>query len=146
MLKKTFLAFSVYLLTASFAFAETHIGDFKSVSGTVSVTRQGARVVPEAGSPLMQGDILVTGQDGKSGVSFMDGTRVAVGPNSELVVAEYRFVPLDKEYAFDMQLRKGEAAYASGRMGKLAPEAVKFSTPQTSLGIRGTTFVVRVEQ
>jgi hypothetical protein len=40
---------------------------------------------------------------------------------------------------------KGTVAYISGLIGKLSPESVRVETPTASIGIRGTKFVVKVE-
>lgn len=127
------------------AWAEEGVANFKSVAGSVTLERGGKAAATEPGGRLLVGDVLRTGADGEAGISFVDGTRVSVGPNSELEVVEYRFRPINKDYAFDLLMKRGEAAYSSGRLGKLAPDAVKFRTPQATLGIRGTKFLVRVE-
>jgi hypothetical protein len=39
---------------------------------------------------------------------------------------------------------KGVAAYVSGRMAKLAPDAVRLETPAAIVGVRGTTVAIKV--
>jgi hypothetical protein len=38
------------------------------------------------------------------------------------------------------------AAYVSGRIAKLAPDAVRLETPAAIVGVRGTTVVLRASQ
>lgn len=133
------------LLSTTFAWAGAPAANFVTLAGAVTLEREGKASKPAPGNQLLVGDVLHTGPDGQAGVSFLDGTRIAVGPNSELVVVEYRFLPIDKAYSFDVHMKRGEAAYSSGRLGKLAPDVVKFRTPQTTIGIRGTKFLVRVD-
>jgi len=39
---------------------------------------------------------------------------------------------------------KGTASYLSGIIGHQSPESVKFRTPEATIGIRGTHFLVKV--
>jgi len=39
---------------------------------------------------------------------------------------------------------RGAAAYVSGRIAKLSPDAVRLETPQAIVGVRGTTLAIRV--
>jgi hypothetical protein len=80
-----------------------------------------------------------------AGISFRDGTRVAVGPSSELLLRNYVFRPKDAVYAFDLHLAHGSALYSSGTLAKVAPTTVKISTPNAMIGVRGTRFIVEAD-
>jgi hypothetical protein len=134
-----------FLLCAPGAQAQESIATLKSVSGQVWVVRDGDSFSGQPNMDLVESDTLATGADSAAGVSFMDGTRISLGPSSEMEIKSYHFAPRDKDYAFDVHFQKGTAVYSSGRLGKLSPEDVQLSTPQAVLGIRGTTFLVRVE-
>jgi hypothetical protein len=41
---------------------------------------------------------------------------------------------------------RGVVAYVSGRIAKLAPDAVRIETPAAILGVRGTTLAIRIDQ
>lgn len=120
-------------------------GDVKNISGTVSVQRGDTRTVPRVGDKIQVSDSIRTGSDGSIGISFVDGTRLSLGPSSELSVQEYLFAPLQGEFGFAVSLFKGTAAYTTGKLGKLSPESVKITTPQATIGIRGTSFVLKVD-
>lgn len=79
------------------------------------------------------------------GISFNDGTRIAIGSKSILVIDNYLFAPSRKDFRFDLSLQKGTAVFESGKISKLAPEKVHFKVPQGVIGIRGTKFVVEAE-
>lgn len=126
--------------------AETEAaGDIKNIAGTVHVQRAGASLVPVVGDKVQAMDSIRTGSDGSIGISFVDGTRVSLGPSSEFSVQEYLFAPLEGDFSFAAKLFKGTAAYTSGKIGKLSPSSVKITTPQATIGIRGTSFVLKVD-
>lgn len=125
--------------------AAENAGDIKTVSGTVQIQRDKERIIPVVGDLVQASDKISTGADGSIGISFVDGTRLSLGPSSEVDLRSYLFAPMESSFAFDMQLVKGTAAYVTGRLGKLAPASVKIATPQATIGIRGTSFVLKVE-
>jgi hypothetical protein len=134
------------LLASGHAFAEeTSIGSVKTVEGEAFIERGDQNIVAAINLRLFQNDTLITGTDGKLGVIFKDDTVLSLGPDSRLTVDEFIFDPAKDNFSMITRLLKGTAAYLSGKIGKLAPEAVKFETPVASLGIRGTRFVAKVE-
>src|SRR5690348_11398288 len=67
------------------------IGRIKTASGQASVQR-GAQTLPAApGQTLSVKDVLVTGADGRIGVTFIDNSRFAVGPNARIALSEFQF-------------------------------------------------------
>jgi hypothetical protein len=40
---------------------------------------------------------------------------------------------------------RGVTAYVSGRLAKLAPDAIRLETPAAIVGVRGTTLAIRVQ-
>lgn len=142
---KTIVASLLGVLALAYVAQAAPAGDIQKLSGTVSIVRDGKRLTPHAGDPLETQDLIQTGADGSIGISFMDGTRLSLGPSSEARLDSYLFAPLEAQYSFGMRLLRGTAAYASGKLGKLAPSAVRIDTPQATIGIRGTRFVMKVE-
>lgn len=147
LLKKTIVCLMVPLVLAMLlggAQAAETTGEVKTLSGTVQVQRGETQIKPVVGDILQKQDSIRTGADGSIGISFVDGTRLSLGPSSDVALRDYVFEPLAGTYAFNIQVLKGSAAYVSGKLGKLAPEAVKISTPQATIGVRGTSFVLKV--
>src|ERR1700683_3542395 len=67
------------------------IGRVKSVVGAASIVR-GKTIVPATPGELLQvGDVLRTGPDGRIGVTFVDNSRFAVGPNTRLALSQFEF-------------------------------------------------------
>jgi hypothetical protein len=122
------------------------VGQVKTAKGTVHVEREGKRLPATVGMPIRQSDTLVTGADGAVGVTFIDNSLLSTGPNSVLVVDRYSFDSTTHAGQFDASLKKGTLAVVSGKMVKQSPGAMKVHTPAAIMGVRGTEFVVQVEE
>ncbi len=128
-------------------FAETSptIATVQKVSGTATVVREGRTISAQIGLDIHQNDMLRTGRDGAIGVVFNDDTLLSLGPESMLVIDEFVFAPRQGNFSIAVRMLKGTFAYFSGLISKLAPESAHIETPTSSIGIRGTKFVVKVE-
>ena len=146
------LALAVMATTASPAFARaqqpdpTAAGRVKIASGTVFVVRAGATIPAQAGQPVFEGDTLRTGADGRLGVTLKDDTRLSLGPSSEIRLDRFAYAPAEGRLGVVLSVVRGVAAYVSGRIAKLAPDAVRLETPAAIVGVRGTTLVIRASQ
>lgn len=127
------------------AWSSEAVAVIKSVSGEATVLRGAETLRPEVGLELAVGDAVRTASGGSVGLSFNDGTRVSLGPSSEFSVTAFVFAPEDKKFAFNAHMRKGTMVYASGKLGKVAPEAVSIRTPHSTVGIRGTKLLIKVD-
>lgn len=140
-----FLFVSLFLGSTGYAVELTEqIGHIKNTSGEVEIHRANEVLAASPGDSLVLLDKITT-RDGSTGIIFKDGTMVSLGPNSEMDLERYTFVPKNKQYAFDLFLQKGTAVYTSGRLGKIAPDAVKLKTPRATVGIRGTKLILEVK-
>lgn len=124
----------------------TDVGQVKTAKGAVHVEREGKRIPASVGMPIRQSDTLVTGSDGAVGVTFIDNSLLSTGPNSVLVVDRYSFDTTTHAGHFDASLKKGTLAVVSGKMVKQSPDAMKVRTPAAIMGVRGTEFIVQVEE
>ena len=124
---------------------DTHVALFKSVSGSIKVQRAGALLDAAPGTTLEVSDRIISGPAAVAGIVFKDGTLLTVGPSSDLQVRDYVFAPSTAKYGFDLYLARGSAVYSSGKIGKIAPETVKVSSPTATVGVRGTRFIIQAE-
>ena len=124
--------------------AMADIGRIKLVSGAATVLRGTQTLAATSGLILQKGDTLVTGKDGRVGVTFNDNTRFAAGPNSRLSVADYAFDDTTHKGKFLTRVDKGSVAIVSGQIAKSNKDAMRVRTPTALLGVRGTRFVVEV--
>ena len=129
---------------AHFAWAE--IGQIKNVSGQVFLLRNNVQQPAKAGDLVEQADVLTTGRDGSIGITFIDNSRFSAGPNSRIELTQFRFNPTTQEGEFHTGMQRGTLAIVSGQIAKRSPEAMKVITPTTILGVRGTTFAVKVDE
>ncbi len=122
------------------------IGLVKVSKGSVQIQRDGARMPAAVGAGLRTADVIVTGADGSAGITFTDNSLVSIGPNSVFAIDKYRFDTTTHAGEFEGNLRQGRLAAASGKMVKQAPESMKIRTPSAIMGVRGTDFVVQVDE
>lgn len=124
---------------------DTHVALIKSVTGSVMVVRGNEQLPALSGTRLFKTDRVVSGPASTAGVVFKDGTLLSIGPASDVAIRDYGFDPRQNHFAFDLYMAKGSAVYSSGKIGKLAPEAVDISTPRATVGVRGTRFIIAAE-
>ena len=94
----------------------------------------------------MLGSLLKTAPKATLGVTFKDNTVMSFGPDTELTVDEYLYAPAQNQFRLGTKLGKGTLNYVSGVIAMLKPEAVTVQTPSGIIGVRGTQFVVKVEE
>jgi len=141
------LCFIITILLPCFAMGEeSAIGKTKTGKGDVVVIRSGKEIPINIGDKLYQKDIIRTGTDSSVGIIFEDNTILSMGPKSEIVIDEYVFAPEKGMLSMITRMVKGTASYISGIIGRQSPESVKFQTPDATIGIRGTQFLVKVKE
>jgi hypothetical protein len=125
--------------------ADAVVGSVKTAQGS-SVIRRGADSIPiKEGMHLLLNDILQTAADGRLGVILQDGTRISLGPNTELKVDQFVYQPVEGKFGLLLRLGRGMLAYISGRIAQFSPGSVSVETPVGVLGLRGTHFAVSIE-
>lgn len=119
-------------------------GHIKIANGAAYIVRQNATIPAKPGDAVFPTDTLRTQANGVLGVTLADDTRVSLGPDSEMRLERYVFAPAEGAMGMVLNFVKGVAAYVSGRMAKLAPDAVRLETPAAIVGVRGTTVAIKV--
>ena len=122
-----------------------NIAFIKAVKGTVLVQENGVVSSVKKGDWLSEKMTIVTKD--KSGVTmiFKDNSILLLDSNSILVLEKYLFKPMKQEYSFELKLNKGTASFESGKIGEVAPDSFIFKTPDATVAIRGTKFLVKVQ-
>ena len=133
-------------VAAAFPAVAADVGLVKVSKGSVQIERNGAKVAAPVGASVQASDVIMTGADGSAGITFTDNSLVSVGPNSVFAIDKYRFDSTTHAGEFEGSLRKGRLAAISGKMVKQSPESMKIRTPSAIMGVRGTEFVVQVDE
>jgi hypothetical protein len=138
------LGIALALGFATFAGA-ADIGQIKVAKGQVSVERGGQALPGVVGTRLQPADTVKTGADGSVGITMYDDSLLSAGPNSMFSLDRYAFDTTTNKGQFDTSLRKGSLAVISGRIAKESPDAMTVRTPSAILGVRGTEFIVKID-
>ena len=126
--------------------AHADVGQIKVATGQVFVDRNGQSLSGRVGLVLEADDVLRTGSDGSVGITMRDNSLLSAGPNSILSLERFEFDATTSEGRFDARLRRGTLAVVSGRIAKKSPQSMTVRTPSAVLGVRGSEFVVSVDE
>jgi Ca2+-binding RTX toxin-like protein len=121
-------------------------GAVDTLKGLVVAQRGGVDVQLEAGDPIYEGDVLVTGADAAVGIVFADESTMSMGGDARISIDQMVY---DQETGGGAQLFdvvQGAFVFASGQIGKTDPDDVQVRTPVATIGIRGTKYAVNVDQ
>ena len=137
------LILSMLLLTTATALAAdgvepAHIGRLSAIQNDVLISQDNKRHKPKINDKLFANQTLITADASKAVIKFRDGSKFAVGPNSEIKLEEFQFNPTESHTTNDINIIKGAFQFNSGY-------AVKFQnfilrTPSAILAVRGTAF------
>ena len=116
---------------------------FAHGAGVVQSPGQMPRTLGE-GSPLQEGDRLITAEDSTAIVKLRDGSRMTLRPNTEILVQKYRFQAGESGNGMVMQLLRGGFRAMTGAISKGAPDAAQVQTANATVFVRGTDFDARV--
>jgi hypothetical protein len=132
------------MLCAAAAFAGAVVAD---VEGDVRVAAAGAKgrgIVP--GQRVEPGSLVTTAGGARVTLHFDDGMWAALHENSRLRIEGFSFrqqEPAADRAAFE--LLRGALRIITGELGRRNPEAFELRTPSVNIGVRGTDFMVAVE-
>lgn len=144
MRKFSILIAAVTAFAAQPALAE--IGRIKNVTAGVQIIRDGQTITARSGLVLEEGDIVTTGQRARVGITMADDTRMAVGPNSRITLDEYQYDRRRQTGRSVTSVNRGSLGVTSGNITRTGRDAMRVRTPTSTLGVRGTTFVVEVAE
>ncbi len=122
------------------------VGHIKVAKGTATIQRGAEKIAAAPGMKVFAADVIITGANSAVGVTFLDNSLISTGPNSVFAIDQYTFDSTTHVGKFDGNLKKGTLAAVSGKMVKQLPESMRIRTPSSVMGVRGTEFVVSVDE
>jgi len=140
----TILLITTFPLSPAFA-DDAVIGSIKNIEGNAYIIRDGNHITATKGLRLFQNDTLLTKDGSSMGVILRDDTLISLGPNTSIAIDEFKFTPAKGELSILTRMTRGIITYISGQITKLSPESARFETPSSTIGIRGTRFLVKVD-
>ena len=121
-------------------------GTVKTLVGWATVARDSSILAVSIGQRLFPGDRVSTSPGSYVGITLHDDTRLTMGPASELLIREFEFNPNSYAGGLAVSFFKSTARVITGIIAKHTPQRVNFSTQTMTIGIRGTDFIVDLEE
>ena len=118
--------------------AADEIGAVVRVQGVALASSPEGERVLAAGDGLSFGETVSTGEGARLELRFADGTGLTLGESAEIALDSFVYEPGGG--SFDLDVLAGAFALVTGDIGKADPEAVRVTTPVSTIGIRGTSF------
>ncbi|MFW5837972.1 MAG: FecR family protein, partial [Desulfovibrionaceae bacterium] len=108
------------------AFAESESGELRPLS---------------EGSPVYQGESIVTGDGANIEIKFADNTLLSQGEDSRIELTEYVYDPDTGAGDLLFDMAEGAFRMATGEIAEDNPENFQVKSPLATIGIRGTVTV-----
>jgi len=121
-------------------------GTVKSVVGQVFVERAGKLIEIKSGDGIEVNDKLVSKADSATSVVLRDGTVISLGAASSVGLPTYQFNATNQEGSVLMNLLGGSLRVVTGLIAKTNPAEFRVKTATSTIGVRGTDFIVEVPQ
>ncbi|MBF0108595.1 MAG: tandem-95 repeat protein [Magnetococcales bacterium] len=127
------------------------VGGVTQLKGLAFAEFEKVKRVLEEGSPVFQGDRIVTGSKARLILKMKDDAVIALGEDSEFLVQHYTFkvrpdntVGEEDGNKGQVELTRGLAKFTSGRLGQMKNKPFHLVTPVATMGVRGTQGFIRL--
>ena len=122
------------------------IGQIKKLTNKVHILRNKTKVPAKTGALLRSEDTVLTGAGSSVGIAFIDNSRFSLGPNSRIELTKFRFDSTTQKGEFTSMIKRGTLVVISGEIAKQSPNAMRVRTRTSVISVRGTKFLVKVEE
>lgn len=118
------------------------VGKVISIRPGVVADRDGKNIPLALKSEVSVKDLIATDKTGRAQVLFDDDTTVSLGSNTRIQLE--KIVASGGNPEFQAQIGQGVARFITGRIVEKNPTGFTVMTPDATIGIRGTIFIVEV--
>ncbi|MCL1890372.1 MAG: FecR family protein [Desulfovibrionaceae bacterium] len=131
------------LFPASLAAADSgpDIGKVIALTPGVSVLRDGRAAALDLHSSLRLADTVSTNASGRVKILFNDDSALSIGSNTQVEMSEY--ADSGAKTAFGLHVPQGVIRVITGKIVDQNPDGFKITTPEATVGIRGTIVSLR---
>lgn len=120
------------------------IGSVTESTGLAQIKRGKDIITVSKGTPVEMNDKVET-KNGKVKIVFQDDTVVSVTEHSSLLIDDFVYDPSTRAGKLGLKAAAGTVRYVSGAIAK-DPKNVKINTPTAAITVRGTDFVMSVNE
>jgi hypothetical protein len=131
------LAVSFGVLFSGTSWAQEAMGTVAAVVGSPSATSAGGSRSLDVGSAVFEGDRINVGPTSNAQLLLSDGTKLVVGPSSQLVLQSYLLRNASTAKKVSVKALRGTFRFITGKSPK---SSYDISTANATIGIRGTAF------
>jgi len=142
MLKYFVILLSLFILPSGVFASAGAIGELK---GSGVIERDNEVIEGNTGVGVESMDTAVTA-NGRMRIDFVDETRVDLTEHSRLLIDEFVYDPANDVGSLTIKATLGGVRYASGQIAKRYQQNVKIKTPSATIGVRGTDFIMLVDE
>ena len=142
MLKHLVILLSLLTLPSGALASAGAIGELK---GSGVLERNNEVIEGNKGVSVQSMDTAVTA-NGRMRIDFVDETRVDLTEHSRLLIDEFVYDPANDVGSLTIKASLGGVRYASGQIAKRYRQNVKIKTPSATIGVRGTDFIMVVDE
>ncbi len=130
-------ALAALLMCTAAAPAWAQSGEFTFVIGAVTVERPSGRITPIRGTTVTPQDVIMTGADGMAQLAMVDGAKLSLRPNSQLLVQKYPVSVNDPPGAI-LSLVRGTLRTFTTALSGPNRAGYQLNTKIATIGIRGS--------
>lgn len=136
---------SLFLILLFATTAHAQIGSVTEMAGTAIIKRGKETITVKQGTLIEQNDKVET-KNGKLKITFKDNTTVNVTESSSLVIDDFVYDPKSNSGKLSLKAAAGTVRYVSGAVAQNNPNNVKINTPTAAIAVRGTDFIMSVNE